>query len=225
MYMNKQQLARIFANPPELVTKRLLLRKLQVTDYADMYEYSRLEEVTWYLLWEPHPDEHYTARYLDSLQDQYKNGEYYDWGVVWRETGKLIGTCGFTSFDLQHNRAEVGYVINPAYRGRGIAPEALMAVLDYAFNELRLHRIEAKYISGNDASRRVMEKCCMTFEGILRDYMCVKRQYRDIGICSILAGEFKSKFGNTRFYSRRPAQSPGKSTGLFNFFSKERFFE
>lgn len=221
--MNKQQLARIFAQPPELITKRLILRKLQVTDYADMYEYSRLEEVTRYLLWDPHPDEHYTARYLDMVQSQYKSGEYYDWGIVWRENGKLIGTCGFTSFDLPNNRAEVGYVINPAYRGRGIAPEALMAVLDYAFNELRLHRIEAKYIFGNDASRRVMEKCSMTFEGFLRDYMYVKREYRDIGICSILESEFRERFGTTRFYTRKTQQSQAKNTGLFNFFGKERF--
>jgi len=219
--MNKQQLARIFAHPPELVTQRLILRKLQVSDYADMYEYSRLEEVTRYLLWDPHPDEHYTLRYLDSLQVQYRNGMCYDWGVVWRENGKLIGTCGFTSFDLPNNRAEVGYVINPAYRGRGVAPEALMAVLDFAFNELKIHRVEAKYINGNDASRRVMEKCAMTFEGILRSYLYVKREYRDVGICSILADEFKSKFGNTRFYSRR---HPQKNSGLLNIFNKERFF-
>ena len=140
MYMNKQQLARIFAHPPELVTKRLLLRKLQVTDYADMYEYSRLEEVTWYLLWEPHPDEHYTARYLDSLQDQYKNGEYYDC-VVWRNRKAhrhlrfhVIWVCSTTGERICHK---------PRLPRQGIAPEALMAVLDYAFNELRLHRIEA----------------------------------------------------------------------------------
>lgn len=221
--MNKHQLARIFAQPPELLTKRLLLRKLVVSDYADMYEYSRLEEVTRYLVWEPHPDEHYTARYLDTVQAQYRNGEFYDWGVEWRETGKLIGTCGFTSFDLPNKRAEVGYVINPAFSGRGVATEALMAVLDYAFNELKLHRVEAKYIYGNDASRRVMEKCSMTFEGILRGYMYIKREFRDIGICSILADEFKRIYGSLRFYQRKPAQGAGKSPGFFNFFSKEWF--
>jgi ribosomal-protein-alanine N-acetyltransferase len=219
--MNKHQLARIFAQPPELLTKRLLLRKLVVSDYADMYEYSRLEEVTRYLVWEPHPDEHYTARYLDTVQAQYRNGEFYDWGVEWRETGKLIGTCGFTSFDLPNKRAEVGYVINPAFSGRGVATEALMAVLDYAFNELKLHRVEAKYIYGNDASRRVMEKCSMTFEGILRGYMYIKREFRDIGICSILTDEFKRIYGSARYYQRKPAQGAGP--GFFNFFSKEWF--
>ncbi len=203
--MNKSQLTRIFAKPPELQTRRLLLRKLAVSDFADMYEYSRLEEVTRYLVWNPHPDEEYTERYLESVQTQYKTGEFFDWGVVWRDNGKLIGTCGFTSFDTAHNRGEAGYVINPAYRGIGVAPEALMAVLDFGFNELRLNRIEAKYIFGNDASRRVMEKCSMTFEGVLRGYMHIKHGYSDIGMCAVLADDFKRIYGTARFYERKQA--------------------
>jgi Acetyltransferases, including N-acetylases of ribosomal proteins len=220
--MNKHQLARIFTKPPELQTKRLLLRKLAVSDFADMFEYSRLEEVTRYLVWEPHPDEHYTARYLDTVQTQYRSGDFYDWGVVWRETGKLIGTCGFTSVDLANNRGEVGYVINPAFRGRGIASEALMAVLDYAFNELKLHRIEAKYIYGNDASRRVMEKCSMTFEGIMRGYMYIKREYRDIGLCSILYDDYRRIYGAATFYDHKSAQ--GMNVNIKKMFDKEWFF-
>ena len=59
--------------------------------------------------------------------------------------------------------------------------------------DLRLHRIEAKFIKGNDASLHVMERCGMTFEGYLRESMLVKGTYVTVGICSILADEWKSK--------------------------------
>ena len=102
----------------------------------------------------------------------------------------MIGTCGFTALDFNHNVAEVGYVINPKYHNRGIATEALRRVMDFGFMELNAHRIEAKYMIGNDASRRVMEKCGMTFEGVRRSSMFVKGKYRDIGICSLISDEY-----------------------------------
>ena len=61
----------------------------------------------------------------------------------------------------------------------------------FGFEELHLHRIEAKFIKGNDASLRVMERCGMTFEGYLREAMLVKGGYVTVGICSILADEWR----------------------------------
>jgi len=67
---------------------------------------------------------------------------------------------------------------------------AVGRILDFGFNEIELHRIEAKYIVGNEASRRVMEKCNMKFEGIAKGSMKIKGEYRDIGKCAILKGEY-----------------------------------
>ena len=102
----------------------------------------------------------------------------------------MIGTCGFTSFDCPHDAAEIGYVIHPSYWGMGIVPEAVRAVLQFGFERLRLHRIEARFIEGNVASLRVMQKVGMTFEGYQRDRLLVKGVHRTIGCCSILAGEW-----------------------------------
>ena len=102
----------------------------------------------------------------------------------------MIGTCGFTSLDFKHNSAEVGYVLNSAVWGKGYAVEALTRVLRFAFIDLNVHRVEAKYIVGNERSLRVMKKCGMKFEGIRRESMFIKGNYRDIGCCSILADEF-----------------------------------
>ena len=175
---------------PEIETERLLLRRLRADDAEDMFEYASDPEVTHYLTWFPHPDSRYTRDYLEYLGTRYRVGDFFDWAITLKESGKMIGTCGFTSFDYTNDSAEMGYVLNPKYRGQGIVPEALRAVLDFGFDNLALHRAEAKFIEGNEASRRVMEKVGMKFEGIKRGGMLIKGEYRDIGICAVLRDEF-----------------------------------
>jgi len=191
--VQKDQIVRIFTKIPTLTTERLTLRRLKPSDYRDMFEYACRPEVTKYLLWEPHNSSQRTYDYLAYLQTLYRKGDFYDWAVVTNDEKKMIGTCGFTTLDFNHNAAEVGYVLNPRYWGRGIATEAVSRVLDFAFRELNVRRVEAKYIIGNDASRRVMEKCGMTYEGTRRAAMFIKGSYRDIGYCSILSEEFIAK--------------------------------
>lgn len=182
---------------PTLNTPRLEMRRMLPGDSYDMFEYASRPDVTKYLTWEPHPSREYTRDYLEFLAEKYRAGEFYDWALIWAADGemnrRMIGTCGFTRFDLNNNSAEIGYVINPAFRGRGIAPEAVRRVMRYGFDELRLHRLECRYIIGNDASRRVMEKVGMTYEGTHRGYMLIKGLYRDIGICAITEEEYRGR--------------------------------
>lgn len=188
--MRFERLKYIFSHIPEIETSRLVLRRMKVSDARDMYEYASRNDVTRYLLWSPHPDLSHTRHYLSFLQQQYKAGEFYDWAIILKAKNKMIGTCGFSGIDLQNNCAEIGYVINPDYKNIGIATEAAGAVLRYGFTELGFNRIEAKYMVGNSASRRVMEKCGMSFEGVHVSSMYVKEKYVDIGVCAILREKY-----------------------------------
>ena len=192
--MNSEIITRVFRDPPELITPRLTLRRMLKSDAADMYEYAHRPDVTEYLLWDPHPNEAYSHRYLTYLQTRYRSGDFHDWAVVWRESGKMIGTCGFTRFNRDARSAEIGYVLNPVYWGLGIAPEAVRAVMKFGFEELDLHRLEAHYMVGNDRSRRVMEKVGMQFEGVARDSLFVKGKYVSVGVCAILRDEYESLY-------------------------------
>lgn len=191
--MNKYKVIKYFKKIPTLKTERLVLRRLMLNDYRDMYEYSCRPEVTKYLLWHEHENPDQTYGHLDAINQCYKRGEYYDWAVTLADGGKMIGTCGFTSFDFENGRAEVGYVFNPKYWGMGIATEAVSAVVEFAFKELEANRVEAKFIEGNAASLRVSEKCGMTFEGYLRQYMLIKGSYKNIGISAITRDEFTNR--------------------------------
>ena len=185
--MKRETIRQIFTHMPTLETDRLRLRPMRMTDSTDMYDYARRSDVTEFLRWSPHPSEQYSRDYLRYIEQRYAMGEFYDWAVVERESGKMIGTCGFTRFDFPHNTGEIGYVLNPDYHGKGYGTEAAERVVRFGFEELELHRIEAKFIMGNEASLHVMEKLGMRFEGYRRDGMWIKDGYRTIGVCAILA--------------------------------------
>lgn len=185
--MKKEAMYKVFSNMPTLRTERLTLRPIHIIDAEDMYDYARREEVTRYLLWNPHGSLSHTKDYIRYITERYALGDFYDWAIIDRESRRMIGTCGFTRIDTANDSGEIGYVINPDFRGRGYAVEAAGAVMEFGFSELELHRIEARFMKGNEASRRVMEKLGMTFEGYHADEIFVKGSYRTVGICAILA--------------------------------------
>ena len=191
--MKREAVYSIFSRIPTLQTERIVLRKLSMDDTDDMYEYACRSDVTEFLTWSPHPDKAHTFDNLSYLQKRYKTGDFFDWAIVCRDTEKMIGTCGFTRFDFANNSAEIGYVINPEFKGNGIATEVVGRVIRFGFENLDLNRIECRFITENNASRRVMEKNRMTFEGVRREGMLIKGTYRDIGVCSILRSDFFEK--------------------------------
>lgn len=190
------------------------MRKIAKTDAQDMYAYACDPEVTRHLLWQPHESLSYTKRYLDEVMRQYKAHSFFDFAIVCKEDGRMIGTCGFTRLDPFNHSAEIGYVLSPAYWGRGIASEAVEMILRFAFCNLGVHRVEARYMPGNTASRRVMEKKGMVFEGVERDAIYVKGAYQDVGKCAILRSDYLASHENRPFFWKETApRSP------FAFFS------
>ncbi len=190
--MTEASLRKYFVAPPQLATPRLLLRAMTRADAADMHDYAKREQVTRYLSWQPHATLEDTRAFLGSVRKRYRKGTLYDWAIVERTSGKMIGTCGFTAFDLKNQSAELGYVLHPAYWGRGMMPEAVRAVLAFAFETLSLHRVEARFLPANTQSRRVMEKVGMHFEGIARESFWRDGVYFDLGCCAILRSDFEA---------------------------------
>ena len=183
----------IFTKIPTLETSRLIMRKILPSDCLDMYDYSCRPETSQYLLWSPHENLRYTKRYISYIQSAYRSETFYDFALVDKQTEKMIGTCGFTSFDLQNNAAEIGYVLHPDFWGRGFAKEAVLRLMAFGFAELRLHRMTAKIMSQNGASKRVAEKCGMRHESTCIEAMMIKGNFETIDEYAILAKEFYGK--------------------------------
>ena len=184
-----KKLQKVFSKMPTLTTEHLVLRPMRTGDAFDMYEYASREDVTEYLLWSPHPSVSYTREYLAYIESRYAACDFYDWSVTLADSGKMIGTVGFTKIDIPNRRAEIGYVLNPEYHRQGFGYEAAKKIVDFGFSQLGLHRIEAKFMKGNTASLCLMQKLGMTFVGYHRDEIFVKGEYRTVGICAILETE------------------------------------
>ena len=180
---------RRFINIEPLYTERLVLRRLTRYDLEDVYAYCSDPQVSKYLLWSPHESMRTTRQYLTLVERKYRSAEFYDWGVEYE--GRIIGTCGFTSFSVVDDSAQIGYVLSSEFWGRGIATEMLKSVIRYGFDVLSLNRIEGRYMKENVASLAVMNKCHMTLEGIHKEAIYVKNKYCDVGVCAITRSEFE----------------------------------
>jgi len=181
-----------FARLPVIETERLLLRRMRMTDAADVYAYARDREVARHVLWEAHQSLWETRAYIRFLLYQYRSGEPGSWAIVLRETNRVIGTIGYMSYAPDHATAEVGYSLAREHWGKGLMTEALQAVMDESFRTLKLHRIEAMHFTDNPASGRVMEKCGMRHEGHLRERICCKGVFRDVEMWGILRRDWKN---------------------------------
>lgn len=181
---------RFFSDLPELSTERLVLRRLRNTDLYDVNEYACREEVPRYLLWTPHLNLRETQGYLEFLQKRYRKGQHADWGVALRNTGKIIGTCGFTGVDISNETCELGYVLSPKYWGKGYMDEAFEAVLAEAFDRLKAHRVSLRILEGNEPSIRFALRHGFRFEGKSVDALYVKGAYRTVCHYALLREEY-----------------------------------
>lgn len=191
--MEREKIYRIFSDIPTLKTQRLILRGMREYDAEDMYEYASRSDVTEFLLWSEHKSLAYTKEYLKYIENRYSVGDFYDWAITIKESGKMIGTCGFAKIDTVNNSAEIGYVLNPKYHKMGIAAEAATEVIRFGFETLKLNRIEARFMEENIPSLHVMEKLGMRFEGFARDAVFVKGSYKTVGRSAILSKNFFDK--------------------------------
>ena len=182
-----------FASLPVLETPRLTLRKIRMSDAADVYLYAKDPEVARHVLWEPHRSILDSRGFIRFLMYQYRNGMPGSWGIELKETGRIIGTIGYMSYNADNATVEVGYSIAREHWGKGLMTEALAAVIDESFRTLELHRIEALHFTDNPASGRVMEKCGMQHEGHMRQRINCKGVFRDVEMWGILRSDWKKQ--------------------------------
>ena len=130
--------------------------------------------------------------FLRLALEGYERGDFGGWGVVLKDSGAFVGTCGMDAgYAPEHARAELGYVLSREHWGRGLMPEAVRAVIRFGFGRMGLNRVQARCIAENVASARVMEKTGMAYEGTLRESEFIKGAYRDMKLYSILRCEYR----------------------------------
>ena len=152
----------------KLETPRLILRRAQIEDAEKMFHnWANDKEVTKYLTWPPHSNIQVTQKVLESWVESYEKEDYYQWMIVLKEINEPIGSIMASTVGRAQS-AHVGYCIGKKWWHQGIMSETLQAVMDFLFNEVGYHRVEAMHDSNNPNSGKVMAKCGMKYEGTLR---------------------------------------------------------
>ncbi len=178
-----------FLDLPQLETPRLILRKLKMKDAEDVFAYASDPEVARYVLWDPHRSLSDSRSYIRYIRHLYRQGIPSSWAVQLRKEGTVIVSIGYMWMSRENRSAEIGYSLSRPYWNHGLMTEALDRVLRFSFDDLHLNRIEAQYDLRNPASGRVMEKCGMKKEGLLRSRLWSKGRFIDVGLFAVLASD------------------------------------
>ncbi len=150
-------------------TRRLLLRPFTMEDVSAAFRnWCSDPQVTRYLRWPAHPTEEVTRMVLGDWCNSYADPAFYQWAIELKEAKEPIGSITVVHHDDRLGLVHIGYCIGQKWWGQGVTAEALAALIDFFFEQVGAQRIESLHDPNNPASGRVMLKCGMQQEGVLR---------------------------------------------------------
>jgi len=180
----------------ELINNSLLLRPLKLTDSKAVYEAVN-ESIKDISPWMPWCHGGYTLddskEWIDHSIEAWSNGAEYDFTIVDKNDSKLLGGCGLNNIDNNNCVANLGYWVRSSRTGRGIASSVVELLARFAFEELKLNRIEIIPAIDNKASQRVATKAGAIKEGILRKRIVVGDKIHDGVMFSLVPGDLRLK--------------------------------
>ncbi len=181
----------------KLETKRLILRTPRISDWKDIVEGIGNLKVSKNISSVPYPYKKKDA--LEWIDKQIKNSKKkkkeYSFVIELKSEKKVIGGSGLHKLDLENKTAETGSWIAKPYWRKGFATEAKIAVNDFAFNKLKLRRLESRAFVENKASNEMSKKLGLKLEGTLRkaDKSKATSKTHDLNIWGILKEDWKKK--------------------------------
>jgi len=178
---------------PTLETRRLILRRIAMHDAGDIFEYSKDKEVARHVLWSAQKDVSEAKDYCRFMMKRYRCDQPSSWGIIEKATGRLVGTIGYMDHNEDNATVEVGYSLARWLWNGGYMTEALARVIEYTFEAMDINRIEAQHELDNPSSGRVMEKCGMQKEGVLRQRLYNKGRYVDVALYAILKEDYEKR--------------------------------
>ncbi len=169
----------------------ITLRQVQEQDIDDLKEYYTDPKVARFQFWGPMNDDQ--VHQLVTSQSTIQPG---DPGVpfmlvaVLNSERRVIGDCSLTITNPDNRQADLGYVFNPQYHGRGLATAAVRGLLGFGFQQLNLHRIVATTDVRNERSWRLLERVGMRREARFVHNSFIKGEWVDDFVYAMLDNEW-----------------------------------
>jgi RimJ/RimL family protein N-acetyltransferase len=183
-----------------LLTERLRLRPFMRGDVDAVFAYRQREDVAEFLFDWPMSREECAETVTQRIaQTQWHDdGDKIVLAAEWPEAGQLIGEVSLIWRSLEARQAEVGYIFNPQFHGKGFATEAANRLLKLAFEDLDIHRVMARCDARNVRSALVMERLGMRREAHFRQHLLVKGEWDEEFIYAILEDEWRERQGKSQ---------------------------
>jgi ribosomal-protein-alanine N-acetyltransferase len=163
----------------QLKGRAIELREYQIEDAEAVVAWTSDPEVVRHLTWDVGD---YTSamgfveRTIAQAREQPRS--IYEFAMIERASGMVVGSAGLRVRDRRHQRADLGYVLRRDRWGRGYMTESVKLLLAFGF-KLGMHRIEATCRPENQASAKVLEKAGLSFEGRMREVQYVRGEWWD----------------------------------------------
>jgi [ribosomal protein S5]-alanine N-acetyltransferase len=171
---------------PTLETERLILRQLAAPDAQDVFLFLSDEENIRYYDPAPMTQLEQAELSIERHRRRFAEQEALRWGITLKGENRVIGNGGYSSWEAENQLAVLSYILSKHYWNKGIMTEALTAIIQFGFEHIHLHRIEAQVAYPNLASARLLEKLGFQEEGRLRDRQYVNNQFVDERIFALI---------------------------------------
>jgi len=177
----------------KLETSRFILRMIEPGDVGTLHSYWSDDMVTEYMTSSFSTLEE-SQQMVDLLNSLPEKHEGMRWAIVDKNSGVVLGSCGYHNVKAEHKRAEVGYELGYRYWSKGVMQEVMQVVLQHCFETVRFNRIEAFVTYGNARSIHTLEKLGFKAEGVLHEYEFAKGKFQDQIVLSLLRKDWA--YGN-----------------------------
>ncbi len=175
-----------------LLADRVYLRLPHVSDWQEWARLRR-ESRAFLVPWEPAwaPDALSRSSFRRRLRQQklgWREDDCYSFLIFERDGDQLVGGVSLSNVRRGVSQAgSLGYWMSEHYAGRGYMTEAVQRVVQFAFNDLRLHRVEAACLPSNEASQAVLDKCGFVQEGVAAGYLRINGRWQDHLLFAVIA--------------------------------------
>lgn len=174
-----------------ILTERLKLRRIELSDADIAFKnWCSDPDVTKFLTWPTHKSPDETKAIFESWIKEYSRDDYYQWAICFKDTDEIFGSISVVEVHEKIDRVEIGYCISKKYWHQGYTSEALAALLPFFFEEVEVNSVCLDHDINNPNSGRVMKKCGLKMDGILRQAAKNNQGIVDIALYSMTKEDY-----------------------------------
>ncbi len=178
---------------PQLESERLIFRAFDLKDATDIQLIRSDDKVMSFMDSEYHKTIKDSENFILNNFDRYKNKSGIFWAIVEKTENKFIGDFAFWNIIRENHRAEIGYTLKPDFWSKGYMTETLNRLIEFGFNDLKLHSFEAEINPKNMNSEKALLKIGFKKEAYFKENRYFNGKYLDSEIYSLLETEFREK--------------------------------